>query len=267
LRILDAGITGGVNVLEVRDLTKKFGRRIAVDGVTFRMNSGEIVGYLGPNGAGKSTTAKMLVGILKPSKGHILMNGRRIDKDLEEFKMRVGYVPEEALLYTHLSGYEYLLLVGRIRGIGEKKLITKINDLLQLCQLSPFKYSPILSYSKGMKQKIMMVAALLHNPDILILDEPFSGLDVSSVLIFRRLLKSLTAAGKSVLFSSHVLEVIEKICSRVLIIHESRLVTDDSVDNLRHLMHVPSLEEIFQQLVQHDDYEKTADDILSIISG
>jgi ABC-2 type transport system ATP-binding protein len=267
LRTMDSEISGAINVLEVRDLTKKFGRRIAVDGVTFRMNSGEIVGYLGPNGAGKSTTAKMLVGILKPSKGHILMNGRRIDKDLEEFKMRVGYVPEEALLYTHLSGYEYLLLVGRIRGIGEKKLIGKINDLLQLCQLVPFKYSPILSYSKGMKQKVMMVAALLHNPDILILDEPFSGLDVSSVLIFRRLLKSLAAAGKSVLFSSHVLEVIEKICSRVLIIHESRLVKDDSVDNLRNLMHVPSLEEIFQQLIQHDDYEKTADDILNIISG
>jgi ABC-2 type transport system ATP-binding protein len=258
--------TGGC-VIEVQGLTKKFGRRIAVNGVTFKVDAGEIVGYLGPNGAGKSTTVKMLVGMLQPTKGRILIDGRPVEKDLNGYKMRIGYVPEEAVLYTHLSGYEYLLLVGRLRGIREEELIGKIDNLLQICSLKPYKHSPILSYSKGMKQKIMMLAAMLHNPDILILDEPFSGLDVSSVLIFRKLLKSLAEGGKAVLFSSHVLEIIEKICSRVLVIHESRLVADDSVENLRDLMHAPSLEEIFQQLIQHDDYEKTADDILNIIQS
>ena len=217
------------NVIEVRDLTKKFGRRVVVDGVTFKIKPGEIVGYLGPNGAGKSTTVKMLVGILRPTRGKILIHGRNIEKDLEEYKTHVGYVPEEAVLYTHLSGYEYLLLVGRLRGIPEEELIHKVDGFLQICSLKPYKHSPILSYSKGMKQKIMMGAALLHNPEIFILDEPFSGLDVTSVLVFRRLLKSLAAAGKAVLFSSHVLEVIEKVCDRVLVIHESRLVTNDSV--------------------------------------
>ncbi len=254
-------------MLEVRELTKKFGRRTAVDGVTFKINPGEIVGYLGPNGAGKSTTVKMLVGMLQPSSGHILLNGRQIENDLVEFKKHVGYVPEEAVLYSHLSGYEYLQLVGRLRGIEEEELIRKIDSLLEVCLLNPYKHSPIVSYSKGMKQKIMMMSALLHNPDILILDEPFSGLDVSSVLVFRKLLRSLAAAGKAILFSSHILEVIEKICSRVLIIHQGQLLADDSVENLRDLMHVPSLEEIFQQLIQHDDYDKTVNDILGIIQG
>lgn len=254
-------------MLKVQELTKYFGRRIAVDRVEFEINPGEIVGYLGPNGAGKSTTVKMLVGMLKPSRGQILLNGRPIQNDLEDFKMRIGYVPEEALLYSHLSGYEYLQLVGRLRGLNENEMIRKIDALLKLCLLSPYKHSPIVSYSKGMKQKIMMIAALLHNPEILILDEPFSGLDVSSVLVFRTLLKSLAASGRTILFSSHILEVIEKICDRVLIIHASRLVADDSVDHLRDLMHVPSLEEIFQQLVQQNDYDKTANEILNVMQN
>jgi ABC-2 type transport system ATP-binding protein len=252
-------------VLEVRELTKKYGHRTAVDGVTFKINFGEITGYLGPNGAGKSTTVKMLVGMLKPSKGQILIDGRPIDQDLERYNARVGYVPEEAVLYSHLSGYEYLQLVGRLRGMEEEELTHKIDSLLKICLLDPYKHSPIVSYSKGMKQKIMMMAALLHNPEVLILDEPFSGLDVTSVLVFRKLLRSLASEGKAILFSSHVLEVIEKICSRVLIIHQSHLVADDFVEHLRDLMHVPSLEEIFQQLVLHEDYEKTANDILNVI--
>ncbi len=262
-----ADFVKGGNVLEVQELTKYYGRRLAVNRVTFEISSGEIVGYLGPNGAGKSTTVKMLVGMLKPSRGQILLNGRPIQKKLEDFKMRIGYVPEEAVLYSHLSGYEYLQLVGRLRGLPENEMIHKIDALLKLCLLYPYKHSPIVSYSKGMKQKIMMLAALLHNPEILILDEPFSGLDVSSVLVFRKLLKSLAAAGRAILFSSHVLEVIEKISDRVLVIHESRLVANDSVDHLRDLMHVPSLEEIFQQLVQQHDFNKTANDILSVMNN
>jgi ABC-2 type transport system ATP-binding protein len=254
-------------VLEVQELTKIFGRRTVVDRVSFKVNPGEIVGYLGPNGAGKSTTVKMLVGMLKPTGGHILINGQPVEENLPAYKMRVGYVPEESVLYSHLSGYEYLQLVGRLRGIEEEELIDKIDSLLQVCSLSPYKHSPIVSYSKGMKQKIMMLAALIHNPDILILDEPFSGLDVSTVLVFRELLKSLAAAGKAILFSSHILEIIEKICGRVLIIHQSHLVADDSVDNLRNLMHVPSLEEIFRQLIQQEDCGKAANEILDVIQN
>jgi len=254
-------------MLEARHLTKCFNRRPVVNEVSFTIRPHEIVGYLGPNGAGKSTTVKMLVGLIKASTGEIIFEGHPIEKQLIEFKMRLGYVPEEALLYTHLSGREYLQLAGRLRSIPENALNPKIDELLRLFSLNGSKYSPISAYSKGMKQKVMMIAALLHNPDILVFDEPLSGLDVSSILIVRSLLKSLAVQGKAVLYSSHVLEVVEKICSRVLVIHKGCLVADDSVENLRALMHVPSLEDIFTQLVQHEDTEQIARQMVDVIQN
>jgi len=252
-------------VLEAQRLTKYFNRRPVVKDVSFIIRPHEIVGYLGPNGAGKSTTVKMLVGLIKSSSGEILFEGNPIEKQIIEFKMRLGYVPEEALLYSHLSGREYLQLAGRLRSMPEDALNSKIDELLRLFSLNASKYAPISAYSKGMKQKIMMIAALLHNPDILILDEPLSGLDVSSILIVRSLLQSLAAQGKAILYSSHVLEVVEKLCSRVLILHKGSLVADDSVENLRQLMQVPSLEEIFTQLVQHENTEQVAHQMVKVI--
>ncbi len=252
-------------MLETRLLIKYFNRKLAVNGVSFGINPGEIVGYLGPNGAGKSTTVKMIVGLIKPSGGKILFEGHPIEKQIIEFKARLGYVPEETLLYSHLSGREYLQLAGRLRSIPENVLNSKIDELLRLFSLTASGYAPISAYSRGMKQKIMMIAALLHNPDILILDEPLSGLDVTSILIARSLLKSLATQGKTILYCSHVLEVVEKICSRVLVIHKGSLVADDSVENLRHLMKLPSLEEIFTQLVQHEDTEQIAQKMMEVI--
>jgi ABC-2 type transport system ATP-binding protein len=254
-------------MLEAQHLTKNFNRKSAVKEVNFTIRPHEIVGYLGPNGAGKSTTAKMLVGLLSPSKGEVVFEGTPIKEQIIEFKMRLGYVPEEALLYSHLSGREYLQLAGRLRSIPEDALNSKIDELLRLFSLNVYMYAPISSYSKGMKQKILMVAALLHNPDILILDEPLAGLDVSSILIVRSLLKSLAVQGKAILYSSHVLEVVEKICSRVLIIHKGSLVADDSVENLRQLMQVPSLEEIFTQLIQYENTEQIAQKMLEVIQN
>jgi ABC-2 type transport system ATP-binding protein len=254
-------------VLEAQRLTKYFNRKPVVKDVSFTIRPGEIVGYLGPNGAGKSTTVKMIVGLINPSVGQVLFEGRPIEKQIIEFKMRLGYVPEEALLYSHLSGREYLQLAGRLRSMPENALNSKIDELLRLFSLNASKYSPISAYSKGMKQKIMMIAAVLHNPDILILDEPLSGLDVSSILIVRSLLRSLAAQGKTILYSSHVLEVVEKICSRVLVIYKGSLVANDSVENLRQLMQVPSLEEIFTQLVQQENTEQIAQQIVEAIQN
>jgi len=254
-------------MLEAQRLTKYFNRQPVVKDVNFIIRPHEIVGYLGPNGAGKSTTVKILVGLIKSSNGVVLFEGSPIEKQLVEFKMRLGYVPEETLLYSHLSGREYLQLAGRLRSMPEDALNIKIDELLRLFSFSAYKYSPISSYSKGMKQKIMMIAALLHNPDILILDEPLSGLDVSSILIVRSLLKSLAAQGKAILYSSHVLEVVEKICNRVLVIHKGSLVADDSVENLRQLMKVPSLEEIFTQLIQQENPEQVAKQMVEVIQN
>jgi ABC-2 type transport system ATP-binding protein len=254
-------------MLEVQRLTKYYNRKCAVKEVSFKIAPNDIVGYLGPNGAGKSTTVKMIVGLIHPSGGQILFKGHPIEKQIIEFKTHLGYVPEEALLYSHLSGREYLQLVGRLRSMPENALNAKIDELLRLFSLTASKHAPISSYSKGMKQKIMMIAALLHNPDILILDEPLSGLDVTSILIVRSLLKSLAAQGKAVLYSSHVLEVVEKICSRVLVIHKGNLVADDSMENMRQLMQLPSLEEIFTQLVQHENTEQVAQQMVEIIQN
>lgn len=252
-------------MLEVNNLTKRFNAIPAVDGVSFTVQPGEVLGYLGPNGSGKTTTVKMLTGLLEPSEGQIIFRGRDVRKDLIEYRRRLGYVPEEPHLYPYLSGQEYLQLVGRLRSLPESILEKKIDDLLELWALHPHRHTAIGSYSKGMKQKVMICAALLHNPDLLIFDEPLSGLDVSSMLVFRSVVQALAGQGKVILYSSHVLEVVEKLCSRVVILHRGRTMANDRVERLRDLMKLPSLEEIFRQLVLQEDTERVANQIVEVM--
>jgi len=251
--------------LEVRDLTKLYVRRPAVDCVSFAIRPGEILGYLGPNGSGKSTTVKMLTGLLEPSRGMILYDGRNIRQDLIGYKKRLGYVPEEPNLYPYLTGREYLQLVGRLRCLPAGPLESRIDQLLNLLALHEHRYSPISSYSKGMKQKILISAALLHNPGLLIFDEPLSGLDVTTSLVFKNLMKALARESKAILYSSHVLEVVEKVCTSVIILRKGCMVANDSVEHLRDLMELPSLEDIFSQLVLQEDTEKIAEDIVDVM--
>ena len=252
-------------MLEVRNLTKYYTSIPAVDNVSFVIRPFEVLGYLGPNGSGKTTTVNMLTGLLQPTRGHIFFDGLDVRDDLVGYKRRLGYVPEIPYLYPYLTGREYLQLIGRLRSLPEKVMDQKISDLLHLFSMHPHRYSLISSYSKGMKQKILISAALLHNPDILIFDEPLSGLDVTSALVFKNLIRSLSAAGKIILYSSHVLEVVEKVCSSVIILHRGKVVADDSVERLRNLMQLPSLEEIFSQLVNQEDAEKIAQDIVGVM--
>ncbi len=254
-------------MLEVRHLTKLYTRRAAVDDVTFTILPGEILGYLGPNGSGKSTTVKMLTGLLEPSRGVILYQGRNIRQDLIGYKKRLGYVPEEPNLYPYLTGREYLQLAGRLRCLPAAPLEARIDQLLNLLSLHEHRYSPISSYSKGMKQKILISAALLHNPDVLVFDEPLSGLDVTTSLVFKNLLKALAREGKAILYSSHVLEVVEKVCTSVMILRKGCVVANDSVARLRDLMELPSLEDIFSQLVLQEDTEKIAADIVDVMQA
>src|SRR5438067_7978565 len=220
-------------MLEVRGLVKRYNRIPAVDGVSFVIKPGEILGYVGPNGAGKSTTVKVLTGLIEPTEGEILFQGKDVRADWIGFQRQMGYVPEEPHLYPHLAGREYLQLVGRLRGIPRRVLEPRMDGLLALFSLWEDRHSSLSSYSKGMRQKILLSAALLHNPDLLILDEPFSGLDVTTAMMFRHLLSELAHEGKMVLYSSHVLEVVEKICSRVVILHHGRMVAYESVERLR----------------------------------
>jgi len=249
-------------MLELKDITKKFHVFPAVDNVSFNAKPSEIVGYLGPNGAGKSTTIKILAGLLEKTSGHIFYQGEDICKDLFTFKKKIGFVPEQSEIYPHLSAHDYLLLVGRLRRIPESLLNKKIERFMELFSLSSDMHTAISSYSKGMIQKVLISAALLHNPEILLLDEPLSGLDVTTGLILKDLIQELSKEGKIIIYSSHILEIVEKICSRVIIIHKGRLVADDSVENLRNLMELPSLVDIFNQLVEQENTEDIAQGVI-----
>ncbi|HUI56859.1 MAG TPA: ABC transporter ATP-binding protein [Bryobacteraceae bacterium] len=253
-------------MLEVCQLTKRYSGIPVVDHVSFTIRPGEILGCLGPNGAGKSTTVKMLIGLIEPSAGHILFHGRDVRQNLKVFQHKVGYVPEEAHLYPHLSGYEYLQLVGRIRGLRRAVLEPGIDELIRLLGLWDDRHSPLTSYSKGMRQKIVISAALLHDPELLILDEPFSGLDVNTALVLRSLLNEMAGRRKMVLYSSHVLEVVEKVCDRVLILQKGRVIAHDSVARLRERMAEASLEGVFAQLTQPEDTEAVARRILDVVA-
>jgi ABC-2 type transport system ATP-binding protein len=252
-------------LLEARNLTKFYGRVPAVRGVSFTVRPYEVLGYLGPNGSGKSTTANMITGLLEPAEGEILFDGRNVKEDPVAYKRRIGYVPEIPQLYPFLSGLEYLQLIGRLRSLSPEKLDRRIEDFLALFSMHEDRHVAISSYSKGMRQKILITAALLHNPDLIIFDEPLSGLDVTSALIFRNLVKTLSNDGKIIMYSSHVLEVVEKVCSNVIILNKGAIVANDSVERLRTMMSLPNLEDIFGQLVQQEDTDRTARDIVHLM--
>ena len=253
-------------MLEARGLSKLYSGVPAVKDVSFQVKAGEILGYLGPNGSGKTTTVSMVIGLLEPTRGSVFFEGQDISRDPVAYRRRVGYVPEEPNLYPFLSGREYLQLAGRLREIPARVLDTRIEGLLELFGLARDAEQSIGSYSKGMRQKILISAALLHDPDLLIFDEPLSGLDVTTSLVFRHLVRALADRGKIVLYSSHVLEVVEKLCSKVIVLYKGRVVADDSVERLRDVMALASLEEVFSQLVEQRDPEGTAREIVAVVS-
>lgn len=254
-------------MLEARHLVKRFSGVTAVSDVSLVIRPGEVVGYLGPNGSGKSTTAKLLTGLHAPTSGRVCFEGRDIHADLVGFRRRLGYVPEEPLLYPFLSGREFLQLIGRLRELPESLLNRKIDAMLELFGLGPAADQSISAYSRGMKQKILITAALLHDPDVLIMDEPDSGLDVTMTLVLRHLVQALARRGKAVMYSSHVLDLVEKLCSRVIVLNRGRVVADDTVDGLRQLKTSGSLEEVFGQLVQRQDPERLAADIADVATA
>jgi ABC-2 type transport system ATP-binding protein len=254
-------------MLELRHVTKLYSSIPAVDDISFTARAGEVTGYLGPNGSGKSTTMKMLTGLIEPSAGHILYRGEPIARNRIAYKQRFGYVPEEPQLYPHLTGAEYLEMVGQLRGLAERPLREKIDGFLHLLSLYEDRYVAISSYSKGMRQKILLAAALLHNPEILLLDEPFSGLDVNSALVLRELIRELAAHGKVILFSSHELETVERVSSRIVILHKGRVVANDSIEQLRALMSLPKLEDIFSELAVEQDTQDVTRQMMQLIEA
>jgi len=252
-------------VLEARQLMKRYGALPAVQDISVCLRAGEVLGCVGPNGAGKSTTVKMLIGLLKPTNGEVLFEGQEISRDLVGYRKCIGYVPEEANLYPYLSGREYLDLVGTLRGMQARKIGEKADALLELFSLQRHRHSAIGSYSKGMRQRILLIAALMDNPRLLIFDEPLSGLDVTSALILKNLIKALGEDKRAVFYCSHVLEVVEKVCSQLVVLRQGRVIAYDSPARLREATGKASLESTFSHLVEELDTEKISREILQVM--
>jgi ABC-2 type transport system ATP-binding protein len=254
-------------VLRARALSKRFSGVAVVRDVDFTVEPGEIVGYLGPNGSGKTTTIRMLAGLIEPSSGRVEFDDRDVGDDVIAFRRRLGYIPEEPFLYPFLSGREYLELIGRLRELPDALMQDKITRFLDLFGILGAADQSIASYSKGMRQKVLISAALLHDPELIFFDEPESGLDVTTVLVLRNLVRTLAARGKAILYSSHILEIVERVCSRVIVIDRGAIVADDTVDRLRTVMSRSSLEGIFAELAITQDPALVADQLADVMAA
>ena len=252
-------------MLEARGLTKYYSAITGVRDVNFRVKRGDVLGLLGPNGSGKSTTVGMVTGLLDPSGGTVRLDGADTRDDLIAYKAQLGYVPEEAQLYTWMSGAEYLTFCARLRGLPARTIARRVDALLAIFGLQSDRDAPLTAYSKGMRQKVLLSAALLHDPSVIVLDEPCSGLDVGATLVLRSLVRQLAADGRMVVYSSHVLEMVEQVCSEVLILHEGRVAAHNSVTELRRTLDAASLEDAFRTLVVRADVDDVARDIVSVI--
>ena len=253
-------------ILDARDLAKRYGAVTAVREISFSIRAGEILGVLGPNGAGKSTIVKMITGMVEPTRGAILFHGERIaGGQLSAFKHRMGYVPEQPDLYGFLTGWEYLDLVATLRGLERRRFREKATAMLEALTLYPHRDSPIASYSKGMRQRIVLISALMHDPELLVLDEPFSGLDVTSGLVIRRTVSMLAAKGKAVFFSSPVLEQVERLCSHLLLLKKGAVVASGTLEEVRDGFEGLGLEAGFMQLTEQVDADRMAEQILDAV--
>jgi len=249
-------------MLEARGLSKFYSGIPAVKDVNFTVQRGGVLGLLGPNGSGKSTTVSMITGLIEPTTGQVLVDGQSISLAPLEYRARLGYVPEEAHLYTYLTGPEYLELVGQLRGVAPRVLQDKIGSFMKIFGLEDDRYAQMSAYSKGMRQKILISAALLHDPDVVVFDEPGSGLDVTSLLVLRSLVQQLAATGKIVVYSSHELDMVERVSTDVMILHDSAVVAHDPVSRLRELMELPSLEQVFKKVALTADVDQVARDLV-----
>jgi ABC-2 type transport system ATP-binding protein len=248
------GPAGG-DALVVEGLTKVFRGQTAVDHLSFRVARGRFFGFLGPNGAGKSTTIKMLTGLLRPTAGDAVVEGVRLSQDLLGVKRVIGILPEELPLYERLTGEEYLQFAGRMYGLPRGETGRRAAELLEFLTLADDRGKLVADYSQGMKKKLALAAALIHNPRVLFLDEPLNGIDPVSGRVVTDLLRRMTAKGVTLFFTTHVLDVVERLCDEVAVIDRGRIVAQGTIDDIRTQREVgqdASLEDVFLKLVSAD---------------
>jgi ABC-2 type transport system ATP-binding protein len=252
-------------VLSLKNLKKNYGTNEILKGIDLSVNRGQIIGYIGPNGAGKSTTIKILLGLEGNYSGKVEVFGEEITDTSINYKRKIGYVPEIAELYDNLTAHEYLTFIGELYGLDQRAADKKAQKLMEIFGLEEVYFSRISSYSKGMRQKVLIISSLLHNPDLLFLDEPLSGLDANSVMIFKEIMAQLAAQGKTIFYSSHIMDVVEKISNRIILINDGKIVADGSFNELKEQNKEGTLEQIFNQLTGFDQYKAIAEEFVSIV--
>lgn len=237
-------------MIEAINLIKYFDKKLVLDNISFSVRKGEICGYIGPNGAGKTTTIKILTGIIKPTSGTAYIDGINVKENPDDVKKIIGYVPESGAIFETLTPVEFLTFVGKIYKMSESEITKNIFELMELFEIYEFKNEPMLSFSKGMKQKIFLISALMHNPKVLFLDEPLNGLDANAIKIFKEFIKKLAQNGRTVFYSSHLLDVIEKICDKLIIINRGKIVASGTIEEILKISNAPNLSDAFSKLTE-----------------
>jgi ABC-2 type transport system ATP-binding protein len=252
-------------IISIKGLKKSYSRELILKGVDLEVYPGEIIGYIGPNGAGKSTTIKILIGMIPDFVGDVKVLGYDIREDAIEVKKRIGYVPENALLYEVLTPMEYLLFIGRLYKMEDNVIERRAAELLTIVGLKTHADVRMNTFSKGMRQKVLLISGLIHNPDIIFLDEPLSGLDANAVILVKEILAQLKAAGKTIFYSSHIMDVVEKISDRIVIINQGAIIANGTFEELKEKAHSGTLEHIFQGLTGDAETETRAQDFLQAL--
>ncbi len=255
-------------VISIRNLQKNYGEKKVLKGINLDIYRGEIIGYIGQNVAGKSTTLKILIGTLGDFSGEVSILGYDVTKDAMEVKKHIGYVPENAMLYEVLTPMEYLLFIGRLYHLEDTQIEKRGTELLSLFGLNEVIDTRMSTFSKGMRQKVLLISGLIHNPEIIFLDEPLSGLDANAVILVKEILAKLKEAGKTILYSSHIMDVVEKLSDRIVIINNGEIVANGTFEELKTQGSMASLESVFGSLTGGNQENQTrADDFIQALSS
>lgn len=246
-------------IVEIHNLHKSYRDKQVLTGIDLQIQSGQIIGYIGPNGAGKSTTVKILCGLIPEFLGQITIFGKDLRTQTLEIKKQIGYIPENAVLYESLTPMEFMEFIGEMRSLGTDVSRQKAEALLDIFEMKPYRHQRIATFSKGMRQKVLICSALLHNPDLIFMDEPLSGLDANSVIMVKEMLLHLTREGKTVFYSSHLMDVVERISDRIILIDQGKVIADGSFDELNQLSNDENLEKMFTRLTGNTNHGEKAE--------
>ena len=252
-------------MIVTENLSREYGAKLALSGLNLRVDPGEILGFLGPNGAGKSTTVKILTGMIRPTSGRAVVAGFDVEAAPLEVKKRIGYVPETAALYDGLTASEYLELIACLHHLDRQTAATRSGELLDLFGLAVDQHQRLSEFSKGMRQKVLIAAALIHRPDVLFLDEPLDGLDANAAMVVKEVLKRLAAQGRTILFCSHILDVVERMCTRIVIINNGTQIADGTAADIRQTTGTATLEEAFSRLTGVRDVARVAAEFITAL--